>query len=102
MERSDRSAISLALVIVMPEQRLNGQAGGDADCWPGPSSRKHPPTVSTGNETDGRLTNSQSSSGSQDLGEHGKSQHPQSGYKAPPSGVVSFPHAGGALAKPRM
>src|SRR4051812_14208514 len=54
------------------ERRCRLQAKAEQPC-------KHPLAVSTGNETDGKLTNSHSSAGSQDLGEHGKSQHPPSG-----------------------
>ena len=41
-------------------------------------------------------------SGSEDLGEHDEPQHAPSSHKAAPSGFVSFPHEGGALAEPRM
>ena len=54
------------------------------------------------NETDGRLTDSHSSSGSEDLGGHDEPQHAPSGHKAAPGGFFSFPHEGGTLAEPRM
>src|SRR3954447_26996005 len=77
------------------KRRCRLQAKAEQPC-------KHPVAVSTGNETDDKSTNSHSSAGSQDLGEHGKFQHPPSGYKAAPGGIVSFAHAGGALAKRRV